>query len=80
MTGCAHTHRDFVLAARLQAERRVESGDAVHINQRHAQTLSDPAQGFLRKVAFLYLDVLENGYQKPPPVAVLIDYPVNIYQ
>jgi hypothetical protein len=73
VAGGAHAHRAEVLAAGLEAERPVEGGDTVDVDQRAAAAFGDCPESALGQEAVLGLDPFERRDQPATLAEVSID-------
>ena len=72
MTSRAHAYRANMLPSGFQAERLVECGHAVDVNQRLAGRVGYRFQGLGGQIAVLRLDLLQNRNQPATITLVLV--------
>jgi len=78
MTGCSQANGDEMFPARVQAERPIESGDTVNVDQGAPCFLSHNSKGFLGQITEPCLNLFEDGDESTAIILMAFNNLVNV--
>ncbi len=80
MAGSSSTYSNYVLPPRLGIEQSVKANNSLHLTREQTKTFSDAGYHLRRDVAKRLLNLLEEGYERPPLTPEIVYYIVQPFE